>query len=114
MIKQIIAYVLVVFGLPLLISTIVWFVPGVLLAGTIGKSHDRLESYISALGEGVIASVTGVLIFYWLKATPLWIVPILLSIVVITWNSTRKENFLNLPQIVGLAFGFIAMYLLIK
>lgn len=113
MIKEIIAYILVIFGLPLLIGSVIWFVPGVLLAVTIGKKHDKLESMISAFGEGIISSVVGMLIFHWLNATPLWMVLILLSIVVIVWNGARKESFLNFPEIAGIVLGFAIMQFLL-
>jgi len=106
MITQIIAYILTVFGVPLLVGTIIWAIPGVLLACTVGRSHDKLESLISAFGEGVCTSIVGLLMFKWLHATPLWVVPIILSVVVVMWNGARKESFLNIPEIAGLISGF--------
>jgi hypothetical protein len=107
MFKEVIAYVLVMFGLPLLVGSRIWFLPGLVLARTIGKSHHKLEASISAFCEGFIASVFGVLIFYWFQAKPLWMVFVLLAIVSNLQNIERQEEYLfNYCKFAGLLVGF--------
>jgi len=112
MIKQIIAYVLVIFGLPVLIGSFIWFIPSLLLAKTVGQSHARIESSISAFVEGAISSTAGYLIFSWLGAGPMWVIPIFVIIVVVTWNNARNEGYLNVPGVVGVLSSFVGIFYL--
>ncbi|RMG32961.1 MAG: hypothetical protein D6732_12650 [Methanobacteriota archaeon] len=111
MIKQIIAYVIVIFGGPVLLGTLAWSIPGIVIAKMIGQTHRRLEESISAFAEGFIASIAGYFIFAWLGAGPLWVVPIFVVIIGITWNSARNEGYLNIPQSTGAILSFLAIFL---
>jgi len=110
MINQIIAYILLSFGVPVLIGTLLWVIPRILLTKALGLTQSRLEESISAFAEGVIASAVGYLIFFWLGAGPLWIVPILVIAIVLIWNNARNEGYLNLPESVGAVLSFLAMF----
>jgi hypothetical protein len=114
LVKQIIAYVLVVFGAPVLIGDLIWAIPGIILAKTIFKNHRKLEENVSAFIEGSISSVIGYFIFSWLNAKPLWIVPILIGIIVVFWNNARGEGRLNIPQILGVFISYIAILMVIN
>lgn len=113
MIKQIIAYVLVIFGLPVLIATIIWIIPRFLLTAITrrvrSEAINRTESLISAFVEGAIASIVGCFIFLWLGARPLWVIPIFVINIIIIWNSHRKEGYLSIPGIVGAVLGFLGI-----
>ncbi len=113
MIKQIIAYVMVAFGTPVLIGDLIWAVPGIILAKTLFQNHRKLEENVSAFIEGTLSSIAGYLIFSWLSARPLWIVPIFIIIIVILWNNSRGEGRLNIPQILGVIISYIVILMLI-
>jgi hypothetical protein len=112
MIKQIIAYVIVLSGIPVLIGDLIWAIPGVVLAKTILQNHSKLEENVSAFIEGTLSSVAGYLIFSWLDAKPLWIVPIFIGIVVVFWNNSRGEGRLNIPQILGVITSYVIILIL--
>jgi len=114
MIKQIVAYAMVLFGTPVLIGDLIWAVPGIVLAKTILQNHRKLEENVSAFVEGTLSSVAGYLIFSWLSAKPLWIVPIFIIIIVVLWNNSRGESRLNIPQILGVIISYIVILMQIN
>ena len=112
MIKTILAYGELIFGLPLLVATMIWFIPSLVIAKTIGKISDRLSDIIDAGMEGVLSSIFACVVFYWLGVKITWAIPIILVIVTSLWESARKESFRAWPAAVGIIIGFFLYPLL--
>lgn len=110
MIKEIIAYTLVVYGTPILVGIIIWFVPGTFICKVVGQSGETLDLPINSFAERAIASFVGYFIFSWLGAGPLWTLPILLIIAEITGHNSRNEGYFSIPGVAGIATGFTGLF----
>jgi len=98
-----------VFGLPILVATVVWFVPSLLnalIVKRVGGLSSRLDGVLDAGIEGSIAALFACFVFRWLAVNVTLAIPIILIAVVALWNSARKETYRLLPSAVGIIVGY--------
>lgn len=98
--NEIIAYALVIFGLPIVIG------------GFIGLLFAFLPDPINEAINGIISTLSAFVIFYLFKAKITLIVPIIIAFITVIWLIKRKEYKAILWQIVGIAISTLGYYLL--
>ncbi len=105
--KTIIAYVQLVFGFPILVASLLSFIPSLLFATTWGRSAPTSYNFVLNLIEGILSILCASLIFQWLDVSLNLAVPIILAVVTYFWNSARKEAAHSLPAVIGIAVGYL-------
>ena len=104
--RMIIAYSILLLGLPILAAKITWFVPGSISAVVLVQISHRLDKFTDALVEGFISILFACLVFEHLNIQIAWAIPIILIIVTSLLNRVAEESFNALPSIVGIMVGF--------
>jgi hypothetical protein len=104
--RTIIAYTLLLLGIPMLAAKIIWFIPGVLSAKILVKFADRPEQITDEAFEGFISLILACLVFEQMQLPVVSAVPIVLIVVNSIWNWVKEEAFKAYPFMVGIIVGF--------
>ncbi len=105
--RIIIAYAELVFGFPLLVAKIIWFVPSVILTKILVKIAGRVDQIVDAAVEGFIAILLACLVFDRLGLKIVWAVPLILIVVNALWDWAKDESFRAWSFTAGIILGFI-------
>jgi len=102
--KTIIAYVLLIFGLPVLIGSLASAIMIMLF-----KSLKIPDTFFEVLA-GIFSCITAFYMFVWLDVNVSIIIPVILSVVCYIWYSARKERKQSYWNILGIFIGWIIVY----
>jgi len=106
--KMIMAYSIVLLGLPMLAARIVWCLPGALSTRILSHVAHRLDQLADAAIEGFIALQIACLAFEKMGVQPGWKVPLILMTVTFIWNWFMEDLSKAWPSIAGILIGFVS------
>jgi hypothetical protein len=104
--RMIIAYTLLLLGIPILAAKIIWFIPGVLSGKILMQIAYRLDQIADDAVEGFISLILACLVFEQMQLQVVSAVPIILIIVNSIWNWVKEEAFKAYPFMAGIVVGF--------
>jgi len=105
--RLIIAYALLLLGIPLLAAKILWFIPGNLAGVMLGRISGSLRLFTDAVAEGFLSLLLACLIFRHLEIPVAIAVPALLIAFHLIWNwVVNKATVTALPSVTGIVIGF--------
>lgn len=107
MVKAFIAYGELIFGLPILVASLLSFVPTLLITTTIGQRYPLLFAAIEGILEGTISILFACFVFRWLDVPLNLAVPIILVVVTYAWDSKRKETNRTPFAAAGIVIGYV-------
>lgn len=102
MILTILAYALLIFGLPLVIGGFTSTIFIVALEFIIKEKWKKIPQSIFDFIDGLGSTVVAILMFYLFGIKTTFYIPVILSIVIIIWNSSRKEINRSYAEIIGI------------
>jgi hypothetical protein len=100
--KEILAYLLLLFGMPIAAGSIVSLLLCILLELVIGETWKKIPDAIDNIIDGILSMIFSLLLFKLLGLEIKIFIPIILIAVTIYWLSTRKEYRAIPWQIVGI------------
>jgi len=106
--KMIMAYSIVLLGLPMLAARIVWCLPGAVSTRILSHLARRLDQFADAAIEGFIALQLACLTFEKMGVQPGWKVPLILMAVTFIWNWFMNDLSTTWPSIAGILIGFVS------
>lgn len=105
--RSIIAYALLLLGVPFLAAKILWVIPGSLAGMLLGRISGGLRLLADAVAEGFLSLLLACLIFEHLEIPVMVAIPTLLITLHLLWNWAVCEAAARaLPSAVGIAVGF--------
>ncbi len=104
--RMIIAYTLLLLGIPMLAAKIIWFIPGVISASILAQIAYRLDQIADDAAEGFISLILASLVFEQMELQVVLAVPIVLIIVNSIWNWVQEEAYKAYPFMTGIIVGF--------
>jgi hypothetical protein len=99
--KTIIAYILLILGLPILIGS---FASTILII--LFKSSKIPDTFFEVIA-GIFSSLIAFYMFVWLGVNVSIIIPVILSVVSYVWYSTRKKRKQSYWNILGIFIGWV-------
>ena len=105
--RIIVAYALLIIGIPLLIARLIWFIPGVILNKAISNIVQGIDHILDAAVEGFIAILLACVVFDWLNLQIPAGVPIILFIISSLWGWAKGSAYKVWSSALGITAGFI-------
>jgi hypothetical protein len=102
---MIIAYASLLFGFPMIVAKVMWFVPGAITALVLTRIAGRLDLFANAIVEGFISFLLTCQLFEHLELPVVWKVPLILIMVTSLWNYSKPEGFKGFPSVLGIIAG---------
>ncbi len=98
--KEVIAYMLLIFGAPIAIG------------GILGLLFTWLPEKVSEVIDGILSTILALLMFYYLSVKITFLVPIILLLITSLWLSRRKEYEVIIWQSIGIIITSISYFML--
>jgi hypothetical protein len=105
--RTILAYAVVITGLPILAARIIWVIPGTLSTKLLTHVARRLDQFADAAIEGFIALLLAGLTFEKLGLQPGWKIPLILIVFTLIWHKFMNELSTAWPALGGILIGFV-------
>lgn len=105
--RLIVAYAILIIGIPLLIARLIWFIPGVILNKALSNIVQGMDQILDAAVEGFIAILLACVVFDWLKLQIAAGVPIILFIINSLWDWAKESAYKVWSSALGIIAGFI-------
>ncbi len=104
--RMIIAYTVLLLGIPTFAAKIIWFVPGAFTGLILSHVAEGLDTIMGAVAEGFISLLFACLFFEHFQIPVVWKIPMILIIVSLIWNCSKERAFNAVPSTAGIVGGF--------
>ncbi len=105
--RMVIAYALLLAGLPMIAAKVLWCVPGAFAALVLKRIAGQLDLLVDAIAEGFISFLMTRQLFEHLQLSIVWQVPLILILVTLLWNYFRSEGVRAFPDVLGIIAGIV-------
>ena len=105
--KEILAYLLLLFGVPIVAGSLIKLLLYMLIELAIGEALKKIPDAINNVIDGILSMICSLLLFKLFELEVKIFIPMILIVVIIFWLSTRKEYRAIPWQIVGITIAWL-------